>query len=199
MRSDDPLLDLTPAPPMRPSEMQSTDDLLNSLDLGGSDNSSTDLDLGSSMDDVEETIEELEVLPDDSPEVAPPPPDRPGRTTLVKDEEESAEMRRRIGRPAATAEAVLDELSADDELSLDAPAPAAARGSFTGLDAGGARRKAPEAAPAATSAPAPVSIPVEITAARGDRQLTVPIEVTVGKPGTPTHVRLHIALTIKLI
>src|SRR5688572_1871597 len=28
MRSDDPLLDLTPAPPMRPSEMQSTDDLL---------------------------------------------------------------------------------------------------------------------------------------------------------------------------
>src|SRR5688572_23546675 len=35
--SDDPLLDLTPAPPVRPSELQSTDDLLNSLDLGGPD------------------------------------------------------------------------------------------------------------------------------------------------------------------
>jgi hypothetical protein len=47
-------------------------------------------------------------------------------------------------------------------------------------------------------APSPVSIPVEITADRGAHELTVPIEVSVGRPGTPTHVRLHIALTIKI-
>src|SRR5688572_27349171 len=63
--SEDPLLDLTPAPPVRPSDLQSTDDLLNSLDLdgGGTSASAPDLDLGSPADDeVEETIEELEVL-----------------------------------------------------------------------------------------------------------------------------------------
>ena len=178
--NDDPLLDLTPAPPVRASELQSTDDLLNSLDLG------------SSPDDIEETIEELEVLPDDVPgTTAPSPSERPGRATLVKDESESEEMRRRIGRPAQTAEAVLDELSVDDEISIEPPPPAAAARSrsFTGLEPPPAAKRAQ---------PAPVSIPVEITAARSDQELTVPIEVTVGQPGTPTHVRLHIALTIKI-
>ncbi len=33
--AEDPLFDLTPAPAVRPSDLQSTDDLLNSLDLGG--------------------------------------------------------------------------------------------------------------------------------------------------------------------
>ena len=43
-----------------------------------------------------------------------------------------------------------------------------------------------------------MSIPVEITLAPGEHELTVPIEVTVGRPGTATHVRLHIALKIKI-
>ena len=152
------------------------------------------LSLDSPPYEIEETIEELEVLPDDPPEATPfpPPPSRPGRTTLVKDADESEEMRRRIGRPQAAAEAVLDELSVDeDEISIDAPpsAPVAKGRSFTGLGDQGKK---------AAPGPAPVSIPLEITAARGDRELTVPIEVTVGRPGTPTHVRLHIALTIKI-
>jgi len=206
MRSnEDPLLDLTPAPPVRAQQMQSTDDLLDSLDLGNSDAGSTGLDLGSSSGDVEETIEELEVLPDDDPQtVAVPitPSERPGRTTLIKDEDESAEMRRRIGRSAPAAAEVLDELTVDDdEISLDPPAqtPAARGRSFTGLGSAQGIAAAHSAAPARTAGePAAVSIPVEITAARGDRELTVPIEVTVGRPGTPTHVRLHIALTIKI-
>jgi signal recognition particle receptor subunit beta len=190
--AEDPLLDLTPAPPVRPSDMQSTDDLLNSLDLG----------------DDAEAIEELEVLPDDSPErAAPPPPARPGRTTLVKDEEESEEIRRRIGRPApagAATEAVLEELSMDDdeveELSLDGP-PVGKGHSFTGLDEG---RKAASPAPAARAdarphlVPAPVSIPVEVILPRGETEMTVPIEVTVGRAGTATHVRVHIAVKIKI-
>ena len=157
------------------------------------------------MDDVEETIEELEVLPDDPPEAAPPPPpSRPGRTTLVKDADESEEMRRRIGRPQTTAESVLDELSVEDdeETFVDAaPSPLAAKGrSFTGLgDLGTKPTPAPAAPRARPSAePAPVNIPVEITLARGDHELSVPIEVTVGRAGTPTHVRLHIALKIRI-
>ena len=215
--AEDPLLDLTPAPPVRASDLQSTDDLLNSLDLGAESGDSSGLDLDG---DVEETVEELEVLPDDPPEaVAPPPPDRPGRTTLVKGPDESEEMRRKIGRPAqATAlDDALDELSVDDdveEISLDAPMRKGH--SFTGLGDDGHRAAPPPApvpvarAPAAAPAPAaradvrphlesaPVNVPVEITVPRGEHEVTVPIEVTVGRPGTPTHVRVHVALKIKI-
>jgi len=207
---DDPLLDLTPAPAVRASDLQSTDDLLNSLDLGGPSGGSPELNLDRKEDeDVEETIEELEVLPDDAPEPAPPPSARPGRTTLVKDEDESEEMRRRIGRPVHTAtEAALDELSVDEdaeEISIEAPQVGKGR-SFTGLDDGpkAARAPAAAAAPAARAdarppiVPAPVSVPVEIAVARGEHELTVPIEVTVGRAGTATHLRLHIALKIKI-
>ncbi len=224
--SDDPLLDLTPAPAMRPSDLQSTDDLLNSLDLDGSSPVSSDLDLG----DVEETVEELEVLPDDPPEAVVLPPDRPGRTTLVKGPDESEEMRRKISRPSAppAADDLLDELSMDEdmeEISLDAP-PARRGDSFTGLgDAGRAaaaavaapaprpvapRAPAPRPAPAPAPAPAahidvrshlepaPVSVPVEISIAAGEHETTVPIEIVVGRPGTPGHVRIHVALKVKL-
>ena len=210
---DDPLLDLTPAPPVRASDLQSTDDLLNSLDLGGGGSSAdAELDLGRPPgDDVEETIEELEVLPDDDAPSAPvplPPSARPGRTTLVKDEDESEEMRRRIGRPVhAATEAVLDELSVDDdsEISLDA-SPAAKGRSFTGMAPTPAAKPAPAPGPVPAPradarppiVPAPVSIPVEVVVPRGERELTVPIEVTVGREGTATHVRVHIALKIKL-
>jgi mutual gliding-motility protein MglA len=202
---EDPLLDLTPAPPLRPSDMQSTDDLLDSLDLGGSSGGSAELDLGSLPDgDVEETIEELEVLPDDdAPEPAPPPSARPGRTTLVKDEDESEEMRRRIGRPVH-AGAALDELSADDDVEeISIEGPVGKGRSFTGIGDDG-RKAAPAPAPAARGdarqhiVPAPVSVPVEVTVARGEHELTVPIEVTVGRAGTSTHLRLHIALKIKI-
>jgi signal recognition particle receptor subunit beta len=204
--AEDPLFDLTPAPPVRPSDLQSTDDLLNSLDLGEPGGGARELSLDSRADeDVEETIEELEVLPDDTPApAASSPPSRPGRTTLVKDEDESEEMRRRIGRPAQVAtEAVLDELSMDDEveeISLEAP-PAGKGRSFSGL---GDHKVVPAPASAARaearpqSGPAPVSIPVEVTVPRGERELTVPIEVTVGRAGTATHVRVQIALKIKL-
>jgi hypothetical protein len=180
--SDDPLLDLTPAPPVRASDLQSTDDLLNSLDL----------EVG--LDEVDETIEELEVLPDDAPDTVavPYPPDRPGRTTLVKDADESEEMRRKIGRPAQPAVEMLDELGVD-------PSPAAKSRSFTGLGSPPAASASAVAAPRPAGQAAPVSIPVEITAPRGEHELSVPIEVTVGRPGTPTHVRLHIDLTIKLV
>ena len=104
---DDPLLELTPAPPVRPSDLQSTDDLLNSLDLGGSSGGSSDLNLDSPDDEPEElqeTVEELEVLSEEAPApTAPPPPARPGRTTLVKGPDESEDMRRRIGRPSPPA------------------------------------------------------------------------------------------------
>jgi signal recognition particle receptor subunit beta len=200
---EDPLFDLTPAPPVRPSDLQSTDDLLNSLDLGQPGTGAPEIGLGGPSDDVEETIEELEVLPEDAPEPLPPPSGRPGRTTLVKDEDESEEMRRRIGRPHAT-DVALDELSVDDdEISLDAP-PAAKQHSFTGLDEGHKAARAPAAPPAARAdarppiVAAPVSVPVEITVARGEHEVTIPIEVTVGRPGTPTHVRLHIALKVKI-
>ena len=205
--AEDPLFDLTPAPALRTSDLQSTDDLLDSLDLGGSSVGSPELDLGNPSDgDVEETMEELEVLPDDAPEPAPPPSARPGRTTLVKDEDESEEMRRRIGRPVHTATgAALDELSVDEdaeEISIEAPQVAKGR-SFTGLSDDGRKTASPPAPAARADArqhivPAPVSIPVEITVARGERELTVPIEVTVGRAGTATHVRLHIALKIKI-
>ena len=183
--------------------MQSTDDLLDSLDLGGSSGGSAELDLGSLPDgDVEETIEELEVLPDDdAPEPAPPPSARPGRTTLVKDEDESEEMRRRIGRPVH-AGAALDELRADDDVEeISIEGPVGKGRSFTGIGDDG-RKAAP--APAARGdarqhiVPAPVSVPVEVTVARGEHELTVPIEVTVGRAGTSTHLRLHIALKIKI-
>jgi signal recognition particle receptor subunit beta len=203
---EDPLLDLTPAPAVRASDLQSTDDLLNTLDLGSSAGSA-ELDLDAGMDEVEETVEELEVLPDDSPEPAPPPPpSRPGRTTLVKGPDESEDLRRRIGRPVhAATEAVLDELSVEDdveEISMEAAATGK-RHSFTGLGDDG-RKGAPAPAPADRAdarqhiVPAPVSVPVEITVARGEREITVPIEVTVGRAGTATHVRLHIALKIKI-
>jgi hypothetical protein len=172
--------------------MQSTDDLLNSLDFGDSGGGSPELSLDSPLEEVEETMEELEVL-DDMPEPAPSrPAERPGRTTLVKDADESEDMRRRIARPSAPAIDVLDDLGSDeDEIEMVAPAPAPVKPgrSFTGLGPSAGR---------AVDAPSPVSIPVEITADRGAHELTVPIEVSVGRPGTPTHVRLHIALTIKI-
>jgi len=198
---EDPLLDLAPAPALRPSDMQSTDDLLDSLDLGGSSGGSAELDLGNVPDgDVEETIEELEVLPDDDAPEPAPPSARPGRTTLVKDEDESEEIRRRIGRPVHTG-AALDELNVDDdveEISIEGPTLGKGR-SFTGLGDDG-RKAAPAARGDARQhiVPAPVSVPVEVTVARGEHELTVPIEVTVGRAGTSTHLRLHIALKIKL-
>jgi hypothetical protein len=143
----------------------------------------------------------------------------------VKSPDESEDLRRRIGRPSPPAnEAALDELSMDDEVEEIAfeGAPVAKGHSFTGLGDDG--RKAaprpapspalvsapapPSPAPAAAAAPrpearphlvpAPVSVPVEITASRSEDEHTVPIEITVGRPGTPTYVRLHIALKIKL-
>jgi mutual gliding-motility protein MglA len=223
---EDPLLDLTPAPAVRPSDLQSTDDLLNSLDLGGPSGSSGELNLDSGPDeeeDLEESVEELEVLSEEAPEpAAPPPPARPGRTTLVKDPDESEDMRRRIGRPIPPAsDAALDELSMDEEVEEIAfeSAPVGKGHSFTGLGDDG-HKAAPKPAPAPSPVPAPaaptpapaparadarphlvpapVSVPVEITASRGEDELTVPIEITVGRPGTPTHVRLHIALKVKL-
>ncbi len=202
---EDPLLDLTPAPAVRASALQSTDDLLDSLDLGEPSGGSPELNFDRGLGEDEETIEELEVLPDDSPEpVAPPPPAHPGRTTLVKGPVESEDMRRRIGRPVqAATEAVLEELSVDDEveeISIEGTHVGKGR-SFTGL-ADDEQEAAP--APAARAdarqqiVPAPVSIPVEITAARGQHELTVPIEVTVGGPGAAVHLRLNIALKIKL-
>jgi hypothetical protein len=230
--SDDPLLDLTPAPPVRPSDLQSTDDLLNSLDLGGGSGMPAELDLEA---DVEETVEELEVLPDE-PAAPTAPPHRPGRTTLVKGPDESEEMRRKIGRPSAPTDDALDELSMDDdaqEIALDAPAVKGG-GSFTGLGDDGRRpgtapaprSPAPAPAPAprppltavpptprptpAPPAPAarddfrshleapPVNVPVEISIASGEHEVTVPIEVTVGRPGSPGHVRVHVALKIRI-
>jgi len=212
--AEDSIFDLTPAPAGRPSDLQSTDDLLNSLDLGGSSGGSSDLNLDSSHEDaeeLEETVEELEVLSDDVPgPVAPPPPARPGRTTLVKGPDESEDMRRRIARPVPPpSESALDELSMDDEVEEIAfeGAPVSKGHSFTGLGDDGhkaAAKPAPSPAPASRPdarphlVPAPVSVPVEITASRSEDELTVPIEITVGRPGTPNHVRLHIALKIKL-
>jgi hypothetical protein len=191
--------------------------MLNSLDLDG---------------EVEETVEELEVLPDEAPEpVAPPRPERPGRTTLVKGPDESEEMRRKIGRPAQpmVADDALDELSMDDDVQeIALEPPARKRHSFTGLGdeglaapappprvpvapapaprpvPGPVRVPAPAAAPAARAEfrqhlePAPVNVPVEISVAPGEHEVTVPIEVTVGRPGTPGHVRVHVALKIKI-
>ena len=46
--------------------------------------------------------------------------------------------------------------------------------------------------------PAPVSVPVEITIAPGEHETTVPIEIVVGRPGTPGHVRVHVAVKIRI-
>ena len=43
-----------------------------------------------------------------------------------------------------------------------------------------------------------MNIPVEVTAAPGQREVTVPIEVTVGRQGAEVHLKLNIALRIRI-
>jgi hypothetical protein len=189
---------LTPAPAVRASALQSTDDLLDSLDLGAPSESSAELDFATDLDeDKEEAVEELEVLPDDAPEPVSPPPPRPGRTTLVKGPEESEDLRRRIGPPVQAApENVLDELSVDDdteEISLEdadvgkghsvtGEKPDVGKGhSFTGL-----RDDAQKAArpPAPASPPAPAPAPAAQADARPHivpAPLSIPVEITASR------------------
>jgi hypothetical protein len=176
------------APAPAASRASSTDDLLDSLDLGdGGGAPPPALSL-----EGEDHMEELEVLPEDLEDPAPVGA-RPGGSTLARAPDEGEDLRRRIGRPQPAAALALEdegeEISFEGPVSTPAPRPAPAP----------ARAPAPAAAPPpAAVSEAPVSIPVEVTAAPGQREVTVPIEVTIGRQGAEVHLKLNIALKIRI-
>ena len=196
-----------------PSMAQSTDDLLDSLELGdGGGPPAADL----ALDEPEDAMEELEVMPEDAEEPAPVAA-RPGGSTLAREPDEGEDLRRRIGRPQPAAAIALEDDG--EEISFDDPAPAPAARALAEDTNPGARGQrpappaaAPRPAPAPVAAPrpapatppapvtnaAPVSIPVEVTAAPGQREVNVPIEVTVGREGAEVHLKLNIALKIRI-
>jgi mutual gliding-motility protein MglA len=223
---DAPALDLEDfGSPAAPSA-QSTDDLLDSLELGDSPSSppAAEISLG---DGGEMAMEELEVMPDDLEEAPPSaPPARPGSATMASQPSDGEDLRRRVGRPQPSAALALEddaeEISFESPAPAPAPAPRPAARAPEGDTNPGARSTstrpspapaivpapAPAAAPAPAPAaakpaprpaePAPVSIPVEVTAAPGQREVTVPIEVTVGREGAEVHLKLNIALRIRI-
>jgi hypothetical protein len=130
---------------------------------------------------------ELEVLPEEpaparpspAPRPAPPRPPAVARSTQVYEEDEGEDLRRRIAR-IPEPEIALDELREEEAPAQDTNP--------------GVRN-----APAETmDSPAPIHIPVEIEASRGQREMTVPIEVTIGRPGGEVHLHLNIALKIRI-
>ena len=177
--------DLGPPPRAAAPSAQSTDELLDSLDLGHTPAPTPSLDID--LED-EESMEELEVLPEEVDEPVPVAA-RHGGATMVKEPDEGDELRRRIGRPAAASGLVEEE----EEISFDGAPPA--RRALDGDTNPGAK---PASRPPMPAVPVPAEIPVEITAARGQRELTVPIEVTVGRAGAEVHLKLNIALKIKI-
>jgi signal recognition particle receptor subunit beta len=190
-----------------PAPAASTDDLLDSLDLGDGGGAPS---LAAALD-ADDQMEELEVLPEDADEPAPVAA-RPGGSTMAREPDEGEDLRRRIGRPQPAAAIALEDEG--EEISFEAPSPPART---AGEDTNPGAR-APRPAPAPTAAPAPAPgrapapapapvaaasaspaiIPVEVTAAPGQREVTVPIEVTVGREGAEVHLKLNIALKIKV-
>jgi signal recognition particle receptor subunit beta len=176
--------DLGAPAPAASAPAASTDDLLDSLDLGSQPAGAPGVDID--LED-EDSMEELEVLPDELEEPVPVAASRRGSATLMREADESEDLRRRIGRPAAASGLAEEE----DEISFDsAPPPRRALDGDTNPGA--------KTASTPSAAPAPVEIPVEITAPRGQRELTVPIEVTVGRAGAAVHLKLNIALKIRI-
>jgi signal recognition particle receptor subunit beta len=178
--------DLGAPPPASAAPSPSTDDLLDSLDLGEAPAEAPSLDVD--LED-EESMEELEVLSEEFDEPVPVAAPRRGGATMVREPDEGEDLRRRIARPAA-ASGLVEEDEEEEEISFDGGAPARTLDPDTNPGASRASAPAP--------APVPLDIPVEITAARGQRELLVPIEVTVGRAGAEVHLKLNIALKIRI-
>jgi signal recognition particle receptor subunit beta len=201
-----------------------TDELLDSLELQPATEIDDLLpeapDLGmdpagppSDEEDEIETVDLDDAFPSPAPQPAPPPAKEKGRITLVSGPKETDDLRRKISRPSLP-ELSLDDLDDDDdldELSFDSePVPEAPRPAPSPLDGlrvdtlpPGSRAVTAEPAPSpappretevATVATAPVSI--QLPGAHGQTDVSIPVEVTLGRGST--QVTIHLRLTLNL-
>ena len=167
-------------------------------------------------DDIE-TVDLDDAFPPPAVAAGPPPAKDKGRITLVSGPKETEDMRRKISRPSMP-ELSLDDLDQDDdeldELSFEAEAAPSPRPAPSPLDVlrvdtlpPGSRAvrsaETPPPAPASavrreaevtTVATTPVS--VQLSGEHGQTDVSIPVEVTLGRGST--QVTIHLRLTLNL-
>jgi signal recognition particle receptor subunit beta len=170
-----------------------------------------------------ETVDLDEAFPSPAPQPAPPPAKDKGRITLVSGPKETDDLRRKISRPSLP-ELSLDDLDDEDldELSFDSePAPPPIRPVASPLDGlrvdtlppGSRAVQSPEPTPNPVPAAAPPAAPeagrspeiaavatapvsVQLPGAHGQTDVSIPVEVTLGRGSA--QVTIHLRLTLNL-
>jgi len=166
----------------------SADELLDSLDVTPPPPAETLQELG--LDELPtplsaeaEEIELEELAPD------PPAPGRTGRTTLVRDQNEADDLRRRISRPVEP-ELSLEAIEEEEIVEEGEIGPSL---SYAALDDEGGAAAGFSGGRGTVSTP-PVT--VELSAASGPTDIAIPVDVSLANGAA--RVQLHIRLTLNL-
>ena len=201
----DQLLDSLELRPEAEAEELPLDSLTTDASLDGEEEEVIDAeDLGGPGIAAEFSVEEPPAV-----SVPPPPPRRDSRATLISAPAEAEELRSRLRRPPAPEpELTLDEIDDEEdveEITLDDAPPAERRAPVRSSPApavAASPARMPVAAPAASRSvevvptrTAPVS--VELTAVPGRTDVTIPVEVRVGKGAAQVNIQLTLTLKIR--
>lgn len=149
--------------------------------------------------------EEIEALPfEEEPgeelsfDTPPPSPPDP-RDTLIRGEQETEDLRRRIGRPTLP-QMTLEEIDPDEEevedIPMELPATPPPPPPVRSAPRPAARPAPPPPAAVATVNAAPVS--VRLQNATGQTDVNIPLEVTLQNGSAQVAIHLHVTLKLKL-
>ncbi len=182
---------------------ESSDDLLDSLELEAAPESETDDGLFADELDVEEIAFDEPPPPAPARPAAPPPPRVDPRATVASTAREAEELRRRIQTPpprSAPPPRTLDDVPIEVEVPVEAQALSSVRSASQPAVITIPPGPKPAAQPPTGGAPSQAQVAqagaAEISRAGDATDVTVPLSVTIDQ-GT-SQVNLHIRLTLKV-